>query len=126
MIVVFFFQAEDGIRDGHVTGVQTCALPISIGLILNELISNSFKYAFDMEKGGHLEVALKKQNGTIHLKVSDNGRGLPDTFSIENTKTLGYRLVKAFADKLKATLTMGHSPAGTVVSMSIPDQRFLY
>src|SRR5215510_10170650 len=28
MVVVFFFQAEDGIRDGHVTGVQTCALPI--------------------------------------------------------------------------------------------------
>src|SRR5437870_13460177 len=27
----FFFQAEDGIRDGHVTGVQTCALPISLG-----------------------------------------------------------------------------------------------
>src|SRR5690625_2251452 len=27
----FFFQAEDGIRDGHVTGVQTCALPISPG-----------------------------------------------------------------------------------------------
>src|SRR5690625_7709877 len=37
----FFFQAEDGIRDGHVTGVQTCALPISIedvflaGLVLS-------------------------------------------------------------------------------------------
>src|SRR5690625_4642051 len=28
MFIVFFFQAEDGIRDGHVTGVQTCALPI--------------------------------------------------------------------------------------------------
>src|SRR5437870_1328253 len=28
----FFFQAEDGIRDGHVTGVQTCALPISLGV----------------------------------------------------------------------------------------------
>src|SRR5713226_2970976 len=28
MVVVFFFQAEDGIRDGRVTGVQTCALPI--------------------------------------------------------------------------------------------------
>src|SRR5437870_6001219 len=27
--LIFFFQAEDGIRDGHVTGVQTCALPIS-------------------------------------------------------------------------------------------------
>src|SRR5690625_2087867 len=32
-ISVFFFQAEDGIRDGHVTGVQTCALPISSGWI---------------------------------------------------------------------------------------------
>src|SRR5215208_4984870 len=32
MIFVFFFQAEDGIRDGHVTGVQTCALPISRSL----------------------------------------------------------------------------------------------
>src|SRR5439155_3503642 len=29
----FFFQAEDGIRDGHVTGVQTCALPISAGVV---------------------------------------------------------------------------------------------
>src|SRR5690625_5400977 len=28
-VLLFFFQAEDGIRDGHVTGVQTCALPIS-------------------------------------------------------------------------------------------------
>src|SRR6266487_5597238 len=29
MLILFFFQAEDGIRDGRVTGVQTCALPIS-------------------------------------------------------------------------------------------------
>src|SRR5439155_2130171 len=33
--VVFFFQAEDGIRDGHVTGVQTCALPISRATLLS-------------------------------------------------------------------------------------------
>src|SRR5437764_2080790 len=32
--VVFFFQAEDGIRDTSVTGVQTCALPISVGLLV--------------------------------------------------------------------------------------------
>src|SRR5207253_3826909 len=31
----FFFQAEDGIRDGHVTGVQTCALPISVSAVFN-------------------------------------------------------------------------------------------
>src|SRR5207253_7163607 len=32
----FFFQAEDGIRDGHVTGVQTCALPISMHIVVLE------------------------------------------------------------------------------------------
>src|SRR5690606_39938927 len=31
VVIIFFFQAEDGIRDFHVTGVQTCALPISRG-----------------------------------------------------------------------------------------------
>src|SRR5207253_6607330 len=31
LYIFFFFQAEDGIRDGHVTGVQTCALPICYG-----------------------------------------------------------------------------------------------
>src|SRR5690625_5853507 len=36
---IFFFQAEDGIRDGHVTGVQTCALPISMDGILPDMIS---------------------------------------------------------------------------------------
>src|SRR5690606_39681480 len=35
--VFFFFQAEDGIRDFHVTGVQTCALPISVGYATNSL-----------------------------------------------------------------------------------------
>src|SRR5690606_41125312 len=34
----FFFQAEDGIRDFHVTGVQTCALPISVGKYLNGML----------------------------------------------------------------------------------------
>src|SRR5439155_10246943 len=37
--ILFFFQAEDGIRDGHVTGVQTCALPISSIAALMELLN---------------------------------------------------------------------------------------
>src|SRR5207253_4997103 len=41
----FFFQAEDGIRDGHVTGVQTCALPISTGLRLQQRLVDMRKEA---------------------------------------------------------------------------------
>src|SRR5207253_23786 len=36
LLSIFFFQAEDGIRDGHVTGVQTCALPIFLSQILRQ------------------------------------------------------------------------------------------
>src|SRR5690625_7979753 len=39
----FFFQAEDGIRDGHVTGVQTCALPISSWCLINWSILSPIK-----------------------------------------------------------------------------------
>src|SRR5690625_6312957 len=48
MCVFFFFQAEDGIRDGHVTGVQTCALPISVdGVFTDKLVRQAFAYATD-------------------------------------------------------------------------------
>src|SRR5207253_8548972 len=46
--IFFFFQAEDGIRDGHVTGVQTCALPISALTGLGSMIvfcGNTFRTA---------------------------------------------------------------------------------
>src|SRR5690606_39790080 len=45
MMNIFFFQAEDGIRDFHVTGVQTCALPIS-GLLLRDCRRNSVPRPF--------------------------------------------------------------------------------
>src|SRR5207253_8311548 len=37
----FFFQAEDGIRDGHVTGVQTCALPISLSILVSSALATA-------------------------------------------------------------------------------------
>src|SRR5438093_1279247 len=47
----FFFQAEDGIRDWSVTGVQTCALPISLGLVLYQLIIGDFTRPLTMDWG---------------------------------------------------------------------------
>lgn len=98
---------------------------IPIGLILNELISNSLKYAFDNDHDGIVEVSLKQNGDGIKLKVSDNGEGLPETFSIENSRSLGYRLIKAFADKLKATLSVECPPNGTSVSMLIPNPKII-
>src|SRR5439155_15331719 len=59
----FFFQAEDGIRDGHVTGVQTCALPISRNGGMIRLIKEANKVRFrinvDAVNRGGLKISSK-------------------------------------------------------------------
>lgn len=92
---------------------------IPLGLILNELISNSLKYAFNDEERGKISISLKKKEEAIELQVSDNGVGLPESFSIETLDSLGFKLIKSFTDKLKAKLDVS-SLGGTRVNMLIP------
>ena len=92
---------------------------IPLGLILNELISNSLKYAFEDEERGKISISLKKKEEAIELQVSDNGVGLPESFSIETLDSLGFKLIKSFTDKLKAKLDVS-SLEGTRVNMLIP------
>ena len=93
---------------------------IPLGLILNELISNALKYAFDQEQAGEISVSLKQKGQNLELKVMDNGKGLPSTFSPEKTSGLGYRLIQAFTKKLKGKLEMLPSNLGTQVLLKIP------
>ena len=121
--LVSSYQTSDKTVHFH-TDVDSIKLDVDsiipIGLILNELISNALKYAFDNDHSGTIGVSLKERNDGIRLEVSDDGLGLPDTFSIENSKGLGYRLIIAFAEKLKAHLSIEDLPRGTSVSMLIP------
>jgi len=95
------------------------ALPC--GLILNELLSNTFKYAFPEEKSGEVRIELRREpGGTVHLLVGDNGVGLPRGFDWENSPTLGLRLVRALARQMEANVETNGSP-GTVFSISFLD-----
>ena len=76
-----------------------------VGLIINELVTNSFKYAFPGSfdprtvRGSDpaITVAIKKQDGTYTLTVKDNGVGLPTGFDIANSHSLGLKLVNFLA-----------------------------
>jgi PAS domain S-box-containing protein len=69
---------------------------IPLGLIINELVSNSLKHAF--EKEGRIQVKLKQaDNNNFELVVSDNGRGLPEDIDFNTTETMGLQLVKDMA-----------------------------
>lgn len=76
---------------------------IPIGLIVNEAVSNSFKYAFPKGKGT-IRIAFNASETHFCLKISDNGIGLPAKIKTEDFESLGIQLINALSDQLSADL----------------------
>lgn len=76
---------------------------IPIGLIINESVSNSFKYAFP-ERKGIIRISFKKDETHFHLKILDNGIGLSADIQTEEFESLGIQLINALSDQLSAEL----------------------
>ena len=91
---------------------------IPLGLVLNELVSNSLKYAFKDGRQGELSIVLKEEANHLLLKVSDNGAGYPEGMNAKDGKSFGMKMIKAFAQKLKAKLEI-YNNNGAVVEMQI-------
>ncbi len=72
---------------------------IPCGLIINELVSNSLKYAFPGDRTGEITIQLHSTGNTVELVVADNGVGIPDTIDFRNTQTLGLDLVTTLAEE---------------------------
>lgn len=66
---------------------------IPCGLILNELITNSYKYAFADRDQGEICIGFHKLNDVYELRIADNGLGLPEGFSTRKAKSLGMQLI---------------------------------
>ncbi len=94
---------------------------IPCGLIVNELITNSLKYAFkDGTAGNRLTISLKKDDtGMITIQVSDNGPGIPAGIDIEKTQTLGIRLIGLLTRQIRGTCRLDRE-GGTVWTIAFP------
>ncbi len=77
---------------------------VPCALIINELISNSFKHAFVNRSEGKIVVQFSKKDAHYQLNVSDNGVGLPETLNSGNPTTLGLTLINALAEQINATV----------------------
>jgi len=77
---------------------------IPCGLIINELVSNSLKHAFEDRLNGMISVNMNKINDLITLKVIDTGVGISNNFQIEKATTLGLKLVKTLVNQLEGEL----------------------
>ena len=74
---------------------------VPLGLIINELVTNAYKYAFQKQDLGLIRIELKKQDEGLQLCISDNGCGMPTNFDIAKAKSLGMKLVNILARQLK-------------------------
>jgi two-component sensor histidine kinase len=91
---------------------------IPIGLIVNELVSNSLKYAFPGGQKGKISVTLQEQNNQLVLKVSDDGVGMSTDDSGKLGTSFGYRLIEVLCEQMKGILKIDGA-AGTTVMLKI-------
>jgi PAS domain S-box-containing protein len=83
---------------------------IPCGLLVNELISNALKHAFPDDRRGEITIALLMDNPQYAvLTVSDNGVGIPETFNLEQTPTLGLQLVTMLSDQLGGAIEINRA-----------------
>jgi two-component sensor histidine kinase len=85
---------------------------VHCGLILNELIKNALKYAFPGSREGEVSVSLElvPAVGTVCLRVSDTGVGLPTDFDWRQSASLGLRLVQMLTAQMRGMVQIGSGP----------------
>ncbi len=87
---------------------------LSIGLIINEIVTNSLKYAFPNNDGGEINIVLTKKGDQLLLSISDNGKGIPEDFDINDKSSFGYSLVTSLSKKLDAAINIFNQDGTTV------------
>src|SRR5690625_3660839 len=90
MVCVFFFQAEDGIRAGHVTGVQTCALPILVSRLLVSHVpidTESFDLRFGVMVRKNPSLSEDENRRLAEIYVGQNQEAFFQDVEIWHTKT---------------------------------------
>lgn len=92
---------------------------IPIGLIMNELITNSIKHAFPDGKKGRIRISIILDNNICTIRYSDNGKGLPHDIEILETNSLGLELIKNLSIQLRGTVSY-ESGMGMVSRITFP------
>ncbi len=86
---------------------------IPVGLILNELLTNAYKYAFPNGGSGQIQVIFQRITDQFELEVSDNGIGLPADHAARSSQSLGHNLVKGLVRQLDGTMKWLSPEKGT-------------
>lgn len=92
---------------------------IPCGLIINELITNAFKYAFNGLESGKVYIGLKKSENKFVIIIHDNGIGLAESINPATSKTMGFELVEMLSQQIDAKVKIIRDN-GTRFEIEIP------
>ncbi|HKK24262.1 MAG TPA: PAS domain S-box protein [Gracilimonas sp.] len=116
---------SDSINDGKEIEVNSDLEEIEVNinqavpysLIVNEIIANTYKHAFEEKDKGCITVSLFRENDHINLIFEDDGVGLPRDMDLDDPKSLGMTLIKTLSDQIKGTVSFEATGNGTRVSL---------
>jgi PAS domain S-box-containing protein len=96
---------------------------IPLGLIINELVTNSLKHAFPPGESGEITIKFHTQEDTYHLQVKDNGIGFPKDIDYKNTDSLGLRLVTILTEQIDGKMELKNT-SGTTFNIIFTEEKF--
>jgi two-component sensor histidine kinase len=85
----------------------------TVGLLVTELLTNAFKYAFPDGRPGEIAVGLRADGDGLELQVRDTGCGLPPGLDPRHAESLGLRIVHLLVQRLRATVDIAREPGAT-------------
>lgn len=86
---------------------------IPCGLIINEILTNSIKYAFPEHREGIIRIDMKAKGNVVTLIMSDNGIGLPEHTNPSNLNSLGMKLIRVLTDQIDGEMSLDRTNGTT-------------
>jgi len=96
---------------------------VPLGLIINELVTNSFKHGFPSGRKGSIKVTLEKSGGNFELSVFDNGAGFEPKKVLKTNNSLGLNLINTLARQIRGRFEIESTPDnGAEITVTFPEE----
>ncbi|WP_298509071.1 histidine kinase dimerization/phosphoacceptor domain -containing protein [uncultured Kordia sp.] len=106
-------------NDTHENETLLSSTSFPVGLIINEFVTNTFKYAFNDNENGTININLTSDSSNYHLTLHDNGKGLPQDFDIKDLDSFGMEIIQLLTKEYGGKLTL-NGAGGVSMDIYLP------
>lgn len=117
MIIGEYIEIEKHLEPDIQLGIDI-AVPLT--LMIAEILTNSVKYAFPAQESGTIRLRLYGKGKKLHVRIEDDGIGLPAPFGSEETRGLGTMIINSLSKQIRANVSVESGPGGTAFQLELP------